>query len=66
MFDSVRLMTGGGPNGSSDVLVYYIYRQAMENSKTGLASAAGVILMLILLVMNIIYFRSMSKKVHYQ
>ena len=66
VFDSVRLMTGGGPNGSSDVLVYYIYRQAMENSKTGLASAAGVILMLILLVMNIIYFRSMSKKVHYQ
>lgn len=66
VFDSVRLMTAGGPNGSSDVLVYYIYRMAMENSKTGLASAAGVILMIILLVFNIIYFRTMSNKVHYQ
>ena len=66
VFGSVRLMTAGGPNGSSDVLVYYIYRMAMENSKTGLASAAGVILMIILLVFNIIYFRTMSNKVHYQ
>lgn len=66
VFDSIRLMTGGGPNGSSDVLVYYIYRMAQENSMTGLACAAGVILMLILLVFNIFYFRSMSNKVHYQ
>ena len=66
VFDSIRLMTGGGPNYSSDVLVYYIYRNVRENSHPGLASAAGVILMLILLVFNIIYFRSMSKKVHYQ
>lgn len=66
VFDSVRLMTGGGPNGSSDVLVYYIYRAAREESHMGLASAAGVILMLILLVFNIFYFRTMDKKVHYQ
>ena len=68
VFDSVRLMTGGGPNGSSDVLVYYIYRLAMgtDNSKPALAAAAGVILMLILLVFNIFYFRTLDKKVHYQ
>lgn len=66
VFDSIRLMTNGGPNGSSDVLVYYIYRMAMQNSMTGLACAAGVVLMLILLVLNIFYFRSMSNKVHYQ
>lgn len=66
VFDSIRVMTNGGPNGSSDVLVYYIYRQVMENSKTGLGSAAGVILMLMLLILNIIYFRTMDKKVHYQ
>lgn len=66
VFDSIRLMTNGGPNGSSDVLVYYIYRMAMENSMTGLACAAGTILMLMLLVLNIFYFRSMSNKVHYQ
>jgi sn-glycerol 3-phosphate transport system permease protein len=66
VFDSVRLMTGGGPNGSSDVLVYYIYRQAMENSMTGLACAAGTCLLILLLGLNIVYFRSMSNKVHYQ
>ena len=66
VFDSIRLMTGGGPNGSSDVLVYYIYRAARENSQMGLASAAGVVLMVILLIFNIIYFRTMDKRVHYQ
>lgn len=66
VFDSIRLMTGGGPNGSSDVLVYYIYRAARENSNMGLASAAGVILMVILLIFNIFYFRTMDKRVHYQ
>ena len=66
VFDTIRLMTDGGPEGSTMVLVYYIYRQVMENSMTGLGSAAGVILMLMLLILNIIYFRTMDKKVHYQ
>ena len=66
VFDVVRLMTGGGPGSSSDVLVYYIYRYAREYNKYGIGSAAGVILMVILMIFTLIYFRVVEKKVHYQ
>ena len=66
VFDAVRIMTGGGPGNSSDVLVFYIYRQAFNYSKYGLSAAAGTILLLILLVMTVIYFRILGKRVHYQ
>lgn len=66
VFDSVRLLTGGGPGNSSDVLVYYIYRYAMEYGKYGLACAAGTILAIFLLILTIIYFKVMGKRVHYE
>lgn len=66
VFDVVRLMTGGGPGDSSDVLVYYIYRYAREYNKYGIGSAAGVILLVILLLFTLVYFRVVEKKVHYQ
>lgn len=66
VFDVVRLMTGGGPGSSSDVLVYYIYRYAREYNKYGIGSAAGVILLIILLGFSVIYFKHLEKKVHYQ
>ena len=66
VFDIVRLMTGGGPGNSSDVLVYYIYRQAMEYNRYGLGCAAGVVLMIFLGILSIFYFKIMAKRVHYQ
>ncbi|MBQ8803803.1 MAG: sugar ABC transporter permease [Tyzzerella sp.] len=66
VFDSVRLMTGGGPGNSSDVLVYWIYRYSMEYNKYGLACAGGTVLLVILLILTVVYFRVIGKKVHYQ
>lgn len=66
VFETVRLMTGGGPGNSSDVLVYWIYRYAMEYNKYGLACAGGTILLIILCFLTIIYFRVVNKRVHYQ
>lgn len=66
VFDIVRIMTGGGPGNSSDVLVYYIYRYAREYNKYGIGCAAGTILLIILLILTFIYFRVVEKKVHYQ
>ena len=66
VFDSVRLMTGGGPGNSSDVLVYWIYRYSMEYNKYGLACAGGTVLLIILLILTVVYFRVVGKKVHYQ
>ena len=66
VFDIVRLMTGGGPGNSSDVLVYYIYRYSIEYNKYGLACAAGTVLLVILLILTLIYFRIVGRRVHYQ
>lgn len=66
VFDAVRLMTSGGPGNSSDVLVYWIYRNAMEYNKYGVACAGGTILLIILCFLTFIYFRVVNKRVHYQ
>ena len=67
VFDTIRVMTHGGPGTSTMVLVYYIYKQAFVlNGKVGYAFAAAAVLMLMIGVLTITYFRVLSKRVHYQ
>jgi sn-glycerol 3-phosphate transport system permease protein len=67
VFDSVRVMTGGGPGNATDVIVTYIHRYAFHmNMQVGYASAAGSVLLLILMVLTVIYFRVIGSRVHYQ
>ncbi|WP_062051633.1 carbohydrate ABC transporter permease [Bacillus sp. JCM 19034] len=64
VFDTVRIMTGGGPNNSTNTIVYYIYE--FRTTNIGYASATGVVLMVLIGVLTILYFRVLSKRVHYQ
>lgn len=67
VFDSIRMLTEGGPGNSTDVLVFWIYRKAFTGTiNVGLASAAGVVLMVILMFLTMFYFKALNKKVHYQ
>lgn len=67
VFDSVRIMTGGGPGDSTRVLSMYIYDYAfMRNNTLGYACAAGMVMLLIMVVITIIDFAFVEKKVHYQ
>ncbi|MCL1796237.1 MAG: sugar ABC transporter permease [Clostridia bacterium] len=66
VFETIRIMTGGGPGTSTQVLVYYIYQTAFSYFKVGLASSAGVVLLWIVGVMTAFYFLALSKRVHYQ
>ena len=67
VFDTVRVMTHGGPGTATQVLVYYIYEQAFVlNNKVGYAFAASVVLMVMIGVLTAVYFRILSKRVHYQ
>lgn len=56
VFVEIYVMTKGGPLDSSKTIVYYIYERAFENLDLGLASAASVILLLIVLAMSVINF----------
>lgn len=65
-FDTINIMTGGGPNGATEMLVHYIYDYAFVHMKIGYASSAAVILLIITSVVTIIYFNVLSHRVHYQ
>ena len=45
----VQAMTGGGPDGSTEVFLSYMYKQAYTNSSYGYGMAIGVVIFLILL-----------------
>lgn len=67
VFESIKVMTAGGPGKSTQVLVYYIYNTAFAMQfKIGIASAAGVVLLFIVGLLTILYFAFLSKKVFYQ
>jgi putative chitobiose transport system permease protein len=57
IFTEIYVMTRGGPVGSTQTMVYYIYQRAFENLDLGVASAAGLILMMILLVLSVIQIK---------
>jgi putative chitobiose transport system permease protein len=54
IFTEIYVMTRGGPAGGSKTLVYFLYERAFENLDLGIASAAGLILMGILIVFSLI------------
>lgn len=62
VFTEIYVMTRGGPVGATKTLVYYIYERAFENLDLGVASAAGIVLMLILLVFSILEMKLSPKE----
>ena len=66
VFETIRVMTSGGPNNATTSLVYYIYNKVFMDFDVGRAAAGGVILLIIVGIMTVLYFVSLSKKVHYQ
>lgn len=65
VFDQIVIMTAGGPGRATNVLVYYIYDQAFLYFKFGYASAAAMVMFLIVLVFTLIQFKYEDKWVHY-
>ncbi|MCD7863618.1 MAG: sugar ABC transporter permease [Lachnospiraceae bacterium] len=65
-FDSVSIMTSGGPGNATDTIVYELYKQGFVSYRVGYASAMGVALMVIVGGISIFYFAVLQKRVHYQ
>ncbi len=61
VFDLIYLMTQGGPLDSTNVLVYWIYKNAFEFFNTGQASAGAYILFLIILLLTVIQWNIRKK-----
>ena len=56
-FALIQLLTSGGPNHSTDTIMYYIYYTAFKLYRYGYGNAMGVVLMIIIAVLSAIQFK---------
>jgi sn-glycerol 3-phosphate transport system permease protein len=65
-YDVTAIMTGGGPGISSTTLSWFIYQQAFQASDAGLAAAAAMIMLIMLLAITFLLTRFAERRVTYQ
>lgn len=65
VFDQVYVMTGGGPNNSSQVVVQQVYDLTFRYGQAGMASALSWLLFLVILVVTLVQFYGQKKWVNY-
>ena len=66
LVDHIFILTKGGPDNASSLLLYYIYEVAFGFWDTAYASTLTVVLLLILGALAITQFKYIEKRVHYQ
>lgn len=66
VFQSINVMTYGGPLNATKAMVYWIYEMAFTEFKTGRASALVIIFFLIIILLTIVQFWVSKKRVHYE
>ena len=62
IFAHIQVLTKGGPSGSTDLIMYQIYRQVFQYGNANLGAAATTILMLVILSIVIIEYRILNKE----
>ena len=66
MVDQVIVMTQGGPDNATALLLYYIYQTSFYYWDTSYAAALSVVLLVILAALAFIQFGFLEKRVHYR
>lgn len=66
LVDHLFILTRGGPNNATTLLLYYLYEVGFKFWDTSLAASITVILVLILATAALVQFFVLDKKVHYQ
>lgn len=64
-FESARVMTGGGPAGTTTTLSYYIYTKAFEQFQIGYASAVSWVLFILIFAFTLVYWKVGQKELNY-
>ena len=65
-FGLIDILTEGGPAGSTNILIYQLYKDFFVNSRIGYAAAESLVLFMLVVGITFIQFRTTEKKVHYQ
>ena len=66
VFTAGYLITNGGPQNSTLFYVLYLYRNGFQFLKMGYASALSWVLFFIILILTVVVFKTVGKKVYYQ
>lgn len=64
VFDLIYMMTQGGPQDSTNVLVYAVYKNAFEYFRIGQSSAMAYVLFIIILSLTMIQWKLRKKLVY--
>lgn len=64
-FGVIHTVTQGGPGGSTNILVYKVYQDGFVGLNLGSSSAQSVVLMTLIVVITVLQFRYVEKKVQY-
>ena len=61
LFDLVYVLTGGGPGTSTETLSYGVYKTAFLGFETGRASAYGLLMVIVVIVLANIFIRHLNR-----
>jgi multiple sugar transport system permease protein/sn-glycerol 3-phosphate transport system permease protein len=65
-FGQIDILTSGGPVDATNVLLYSIYQVGFENFQKGAASVQAIALFVVLLLLTLLQFRFLSRRVFYR
>ncbi|GGA49016.1 carbohydrate ABC transporter permease [Paenibacillus physcomitrellae] len=65
-FGQINILTQGGPVNATNVFVYSIYQESFINFRFGTGSAQAIMLFLVIMLLTLIQFKWVERKVHYQ
>jgi len=66
LVDHLFILTKGGPDNASNLILYYIYESAFSFLDSSYAATLTVILLLILAIVSIVQFVLFDKRIHYR
>ena len=64
-FGVVDALTKGGPGQATNILVYKVYNDGFRGQDLGGSSAQSVVLMIVVIVLTVVQFRFIERRVHY-
>ena len=64
-FGIIDTTTQGAPGGATTTLVFKVYQDGFRGADLGGSSAQSVVLMILVLILTVVQFRYIERKVHY-
>jgi multiple sugar transport system permease protein len=66
VFDTIKVLTQGGPGKASEMLLYTLYTESFEFLRTGYGAAVSVVFLVIVVGLTLLQAKVLDKRVHYQ